>query len=69
MKWMEEDGRRFWEILTYNGNSSTPIPFIPPRSTNSQTSLNVAGIFFLGFLRVAAEKKKIVDRQHESDMP
>jgi hypothetical protein len=28
-KWMEEDWRGFWEILTYNGNSSTPMPFIP----------------------------------------
>jgi hypothetical protein len=35
---MEEDWRGFWEILTYNGNSSTPIPFIPIHSTNSQTS-------------------------------
>jgi hypothetical protein len=37
-KWMEEDWRGFWEILTYNGNSSTPMPFIPLRFTNSQTS-------------------------------
>jgi hypothetical protein len=36
-KWMEEDWRGFWEILTYNGNSSTPMPFIPLHSTNSQT--------------------------------
>jgi hypothetical protein len=26
---MEEDRRGFWEILTYNGNFSTPMPFIP----------------------------------------
>jgi hypothetical protein len=38
IKWMEEDWRGFWEILTYNGNSSTPVPFIPIHSTNSQTS-------------------------------
>jgi hypothetical protein len=37
-KWMEEDWKGFWEILTYNGNSSTPIPFIPLHFTNSQTS-------------------------------
>jgi hypothetical protein len=37
-KWMEEDWRGFWEILNYNGNSSTSIPFIPLHSTNSQTS-------------------------------
>jgi hypothetical protein len=37
-KWMEEDWRGFWEILTYNGNSSTPMPFIPLHSTDSQTS-------------------------------
>jgi hypothetical protein len=35
---MEEDWRGFWEILTYNGNSSTPIPFIPLHSTYSQTN-------------------------------
>jgi hypothetical protein len=35
---MEEDWRGFWEILTYNGNSSTSMPFIPLHSTNSQTS-------------------------------
>jgi hypothetical protein len=35
---MEEDWRGFWEILTYNGNSSTPIPFILIHSTSSQTS-------------------------------
>jgi hypothetical protein len=34
---MEEDCRGFWEILTYTGNSSTPIPFIPLHCTNSQT--------------------------------
>jgi hypothetical protein len=37
-KWMEEDWRGFWEILTYSGNSSTLIPFILIHSTNSQTS-------------------------------
>jgi hypothetical protein len=37
-KWMEEDLRGFWEILTYSGNSSTPMPFIPVHSTDSQTS-------------------------------
>jgi hypothetical protein len=32
IKWMEEDWKGFWEILTYNGNSSTQYPlflFIP----------------------------------------
>jgi hypothetical protein len=28
-KWMEENCRGFWEILTYNGNFSTPMPFVP----------------------------------------
>jgi hypothetical protein len=28
-KWMKEDWRGFWKILTYSGNFSTPIPFIP----------------------------------------
>jgi hypothetical protein len=37
-RWMEEDWRGFWEILTYNGSYSTPMPFIPLRSTDSQTS-------------------------------
>jgi hypothetical protein len=40
IKWMEEDWRGFWKILTYNGNFSTPIPFIPIHSTNSQTNPN-----------------------------
>jgi hypothetical protein len=31
------------ENLTYNGNSSTPIPFIPLHSTDSQTSPNGDG--------------------------
>jgi hypothetical protein len=35
---IQVDRRGFWKILTYNGNSSTPIPFIPGRSTDSQTS-------------------------------
>jgi hypothetical protein len=38
IKWMEDDCRGFWEILTYSGNSSTPIPFIPIHSTKSQIS-------------------------------
>jgi hypothetical protein len=38
LKWMEEYWMGFWEILSYNGNSSTPMPFIPLHSTNSQTS-------------------------------
>jgi hypothetical protein len=37
-KWMEENWRGFWEILTYSGNFSTPMPFIPVHSTDSQTS-------------------------------
>jgi hypothetical protein len=37
-KWIEEDWRGFWEFLTYSGNSSTPMPFIPGHSTVSQTS-------------------------------
>jgi hypothetical protein len=37
-KWMEEDGRGLKGILTYNGNSSTPMPFIPLHSTYSHTS-------------------------------
>jgi hypothetical protein len=32
---------RFWKILTYSGNSSTPMPFIPVHSTDSQTSPSV----------------------------
>jgi hypothetical protein len=45
LKWMEEDwiegvlgNLGFWEILSYNINSCTPIPFIPLHFTNSQTS-------------------------------
>jgi hypothetical protein len=37
-KWMEEYWRGFWKILSYNGNFSTSMPFIPLHSTNSQTS-------------------------------
>jgi hypothetical protein len=32
--------------LTYSGNSSTPIPFVPGHSTDSQTSHEAAGISF-----------------------
>jgi hypothetical protein len=37
-KWIEGDWRGFWEILTYNGNSSTPMPFFLSHSTDSRTS-------------------------------
>jgi hypothetical protein len=46
IKWMGEDWRGFWEILTYNGNSSTPIPFVPIRSTDSQTSPKEISVTF-----------------------
>jgi hypothetical protein len=44
-KWrIQVDGRGLkgiLEILTYSGNSSTPMPFIPLHSTNSETSPKV----------------------------
>jgi hypothetical protein len=46
---------------TYNGNSSTPIPFIPLHSTNSQTSPKdfVCMGLFEGFLSSRAEPIRV----------
>jgi hypothetical protein len=75
-KWMEEDWRRFWKILTYNGNSSTPIPFIPLHSTNSQTSPEVwwavespEGICFSGFVCHQLPKEPLFSRPKSIGYP